>query len=1761
MPETPRTPRRTSTARRDAARTQETAAAPPKTRPHTMYESSSVQDRIRQWQAQGAANALDPDALSVRSIPRSNASAEASRATTPVAEPPKSVPIRQSRWTVPEVDAPSKDRGSRSSSAPRKRVISDDHWKAKMGSSPGSPRTVRQKDIVTPHYDMTYTSTKRREEREAKRERRRRDRLSKDNAADLDRVSAHDAPKDLNAYIDQELAERLATTPETSGRSPEPSPEIDEHLSEHSFMMNDDLSHTISPSKYADTLGQPSVRNSKRSTKGGRILDKTREIFNKTDTPPVSNRIPSIQAWLEEQPDPFVEHDIQPGAALPEVEVPKPLKRGSRRTRPSSVHSPPDPNKIWESVTTYRARDGKVGSDPISAESSPRLDSSERHQQDHVSASRPAQHGADGSPSALRRRVAGRTGRRQKSETSTRQVLVEDVKQVSRSSSIQEDHPGQREKSPASAGQLQLSAISSGEASKDFPPPAYEDEDRLAPLEGPGLKRKLTTHEDLMSVLSLPMHRRSTRSRRIAKALPPLPAAQILEGLVAEEAKYVKELRTLVDGVVPVLLQAVLSKSSSIAAAGLFTNVTDPSDFSFTKPIIDMGIALERLKSLHSRIPIQNIDALLAWALNAQRAYGDYIKAWRLGFHDVVVNLEPLNDGQETVDPGMARDADGDVVDATGEKADVAFLLKRPLVRVKNLAKTFESIKVGYDKTIALEVAQGFADLTASARQRHREEQARLEDEAASALDASRTRNIRTLGALTGMSLNKSRKVRARDGFDLTLWHSTGQRLDCQVELIFRDNPPGTSSGGDVLICEIDAEDKWLLFPPVELASISARRGEDDVDLVVMIRGPSGIGQEWHELLALKSDDAEAVNEWMTMLGSCPLPPRLNRTRSFLERRKEEAKAQSSRPSTSDSKADDTSQTTVSTQYDVPLGEPSVVGAKEETTPKSRKPLLERFVPRLNLGGGLQTKQFTPRSPPGNVPQRKPVPSALSSDKSSVSDQSLSSIGKHAKVASAPTTPPQRSGPKSPKKSLKSPVVADDYMMSGALPVSANSAGATPQALPSDAHRPTRVESGPDVRAAPESEKVKGSGLGMPLDLHSAPERPGYARSLSATPSEGLPSIPKLRGKPHQERPKSSTPLTDSIRDQWMSLSGTGRSGQQLHETTTSQLFTEDIPPPPTPSKEARPQRKPRAENSPLPTPPHREGSGAYNSAQNKAMDKLPKLSPKSEQRAKRRSSSPLKHEYAPSTASESSSESDSDDASDSSSVTSDDFMSEVKDMATPLVAVTAGNRRASQFARPPPSTAPPTNGTRTLAPSDSASQGPYRRVPSSTTVPSNQTSRAIALICSWSDRGMWEQVHPDECSIVVSPGLIEAFRMSAEHSGPGGGGGAESEDSQSQSVSADPQPLVAFELTPIVPLRRGTALDINIRSPPTSNSSLRTTNNIMFRSRNADECDLLYGMINWARCNNPTYIQLEKARPKQSSVSFNVGPAQQGATRSSSWFGFGGSQKKSSFRASSAPMSVGGDTEASHSTVATAFSALKRLSASTAFSLNRSSVTRRSGWSRTSGSLYSSNSGTGSGSGSSTPIPSQVGLVPGRDGPNVPGTSAEAASGGGMVNNMKIRLYVRKGQNWGDLGSGRLSVLPALDAAGQALGNGASEISSPTTTPVRGLPGSKGPRLASSGHTPHRVHGDGREKRIVVRKNNKKNTEVVLLDAVLGESCFERVMQTGIAMKVWTEHQGVAHTGGVMMGREQIYMMQFPGVREAGWVFGLVGSYRYGAD
>lgn len=222
-------------------------------------------------------------------------------------------------------------------------------------------------------------------------------------------------------------------------------------------------------------------------------------------------------------------------------------------------------------------------------------------------------------------------------------------------------------------------------------------------------RSRLASHADLISVLSMPkagtksiVSARSIRTNRSRLATATI--GDIMDELASDESKYMRELRTLVDGVIPVLLSCVLSKSDSAVAAGLFSksSSTDPSNV--TKPIVDMGVSLERLKTLHKRIPKEDSDAFLSWAQSAQRVYNDYIAAWRLGFQDVVISLASADEdpfkpakvvkGPEDGAPwdeGMPRNAEGYVVNGDGERVDVAYMLKRPLVRLKYLAK---SIKV-----------------------------------------------------------------------------------------------------------------------------------------------------------------------------------------------------------------------------------------------------------------------------------------------------------------------------------------------------------------------------------------------------------------------------------------------------------------------------------------------------------------------------------------------------------------------------------------------------------------------------------------------------------------------------------------------------------------------------------------------------------------------------------------------------------------------------------------------------------------------------------------------------------------------------------------------------------------------------------------------------------------------------------------------------------------------------------------------------------
>src|ERR1700712_5161947 len=107
------------------------------------------------------------------------------------------------------------------------------------------------------------------------------------------------------------------------------------------------------------------------------------------------------------------------------------------------------------------------------------------------------------------------------------------------------------------------------------------------------------------------------------------------------------------------------------------------------------------------------------------------------------------------------------------------------------------------------------------ARQRVNEEKARMEDEAAALIDPTRARDPKSLAPVTGVKVDPTRCVVARDYFDLNLRHSTSQQVDCRVELLKRDDAPGRGTSGDILICEIDDTGRWLLFPPVQSNRIS----------------------------------------------------------------------------------------------------------------------------------------------------------------------------------------------------------------------------------------------------------------------------------------------------------------------------------------------------------------------------------------------------------------------------------------------------------------------------------------------------------------------------------------------------------------------------------------------------------------------------------------------------------------------------------------------------------------------------------------------------------------------------------------------------------------------------------------------------------------------------------------------------------------------------------------------------------------------------
>lgn len=1678
-------------------------------RPLGVHNTNTVRDRVLKWQEQGGGvvSANEPGY-------------QDDDENIPAESKPKSA--KEKRESVP---VPRSGTRKRSHSTPRKRVISDEHWKLNRSATkantppPNRPAPRRIGEYTTndefanpraskkdhrsnenlkpsPH---SGDRNKERVSRERRKQKQARGAIEEEDGTQDDESSLFTR----SALVTKSIAEESEWTDLGKGKAPPSLDDADWAVSEADFS-------ELSRRRAQGAVNKP--RGLQKPPKGGiftHMLDESRRMFARPepDSPkpihPIPNRGAKIESWLSDTPDPFIdgeEHD---------VEVPAPLntrsnrpKRHHRREEGQDRVPEPDPSPEGERKRRSRRRTREHSSErerdkwatekktlkerELFIVSPPRSKSRERQQsQPHDRSddgirveplqkvdepdneTHPLSDGSDvpgdNPPVPLnRKRPFPSTGAQLSTIPSIETLSTRDPAQSQASTDIESENRDSR-KSPN---------VFNPEERDHFDPnslPAFASQ----------LRRRLTTHDDLISVLSAPNNRsrsiRSARSIRTNRSrLTDATIPDLLKELSADETKYMRELKTLVGGVIPVLLTCVLSKSDSAVAAGLFRPSTDPKDeVNFSKPIVDMGVAVERLKAMHKRIPQDNADSLLQWAQGAQRVYRQYLRCWRLGFKDVVVNLAPLEEGEagndgetKSLDEGLERDESGDVVDSDGEKVDVAYLLKRPLVRLKYLAKTFKGINILQPSPRAGEIAEAYQGLVTDARRRARDERARLEDESAARVDPSRSRDPMTLGVLAGITVDQTRHVRARDFFALSLYHSSGQLIDCRAELLLRDSPPGKGAGGDLLICEIDHSDRWLLFPPIDVGCVSARNGDRKGEIVVMLRSHPKEGESWQELLSLQIDEEDIGFEWVQLLGLDPVPPAISRSQSFINRARQRQRNQTA----SNEDAARLEAPSNPRDVDVPIGEKAARrAARRSQTSKdqsSNPSTVDSSSAAESQDSTAITREsdYTPEKA-DSATKRRPQSQILHSRTPGGDDKSPNSlrrspakrVSRYGEGSSPAPTPPK---PAAPDTSSMSPSTPNRYYEANQQQIDQS---------------PGSIR---DTNRAREPQPPK-------TPIHSEP-----SPRLSSVPSAELPIIPKIRtGSSESYIPQSLEPASDEeeympidaqIDDLESPLKGKGhsRSGSDASETD------DDEPPPPPP-----PHRTPSPSNTPVLSP-----SGV---------------------KLRRRGSSPLKHQYEPSTTSDSYSD------SDTSTVRHYDMDSGSETSATE----TSDDETDEEFLPvdahdlPKPGRREPTHAssaTSSLSPSNSASQGGYRSVPAQ---PSKST-KTIASVFAWSDRGSWDNLFPDECTVIVSPGLIEAYEMSVID--------ADSNSTSPKGSSKSKRPLVGLELTPLVPIRRGTAIDISIRSPPSKRSRITSSNNIMFRSRNPEECEVLYGLINQSRLNNPTYIALQNARGPFADQP----PALEDSDKTSRWFGW--PRRRRSYRASGAPQSLADNSESSVGTMSSAFSALKRFGAgSKMFSIARSTVTSRSG--QKDGSLHSGSADSGSFFPSSG-----IGRI----------AAAIKGSDGIGLSNAKIRLYTRETQTkWRDMGAARLTIMPAPDKRPDTSGSGRSGRSTSTGHHDTSPPG-------SGSASPARGGADS-EKRILIRGKTRGE---VLLDVCLGESSFERIARTGIAVSVWEENEGgaVAKVGGVGRGSFKIYMIQMKSEAEAAYTFGLVGKLRY---
>jgi hypothetical protein len=947
-------------------------------------------------------------------------------------------------------------------------------------------------------------------------------------------------------------------------------------------------------------------------------------------------------------------------------------------------------------------------------------------------------------------------------------------------------------------------------------------------------------------------------------------------------------------------------------------------------------------------------------------------------------------------------------------------------------------------------VRQSWESLEAFARTRSKEEAGRREDIDAASTDSTRARDPKTMAPIEDVQVDPSLQVIAKDIFSLDLQHSNGQRMECQVEFILRNSIDRTS--GDVLICAFDDTHRYLLFPPVSKNCISSRKGESNLQLVVMIRS-ANTDDSWQELLVLGTDDEEASEFWIKELGSIPLVPALP---NILIARSEDPRPTSVSGLELASRTDQVAKITAT-----PIPDDIPVGQRRHQEEDINSPSPRRL------------PSYRRKGPVASGYERLGEERLEAITEYNVIDfRDLNDAMEKAGYMTVKKLKPRGSSPTKRATPSRYHKQNDGVSSSGGFYLIDITGGVN---FP--------VEMSGAIDPYP-GEVILHEEKAAQTDVFDRPDSPDY------TLYEELPFIPKKRASSASTiADKPSTPLKESMRPEQQDL--------KTIEPDTSLSI-----------------------DSPPPVPAHRTPSTPD------ALKKIPIIETPTPRNKNRRGSSPLKHEYKPSEtdASGTSSCDDSDSSSCSSTYYSDSSDDELEAIDEEEVSMPA-ELPSMKFIgrRPSPDGSIYSNGNESLAPSNSASQGPYNsRVPSNGTIIdplSVNVRKFTATVSFWNPKkGKWEDVFPrsdQTCSIQVSPGLVQAFEIYGDHSSPNRNLGRDDQE----------QPLVALGLTPIVPLRKSTMIDIEITSPPLASSRIKQGPTVRFRAIHERECEAFYQALHRARLDNPAWKKLEQDRTVAAYGNYAYENAVAPSRRS--WFG-----RKKSYRASvRAPSEIA--SEQSGKSSPSALSALRRLGGGGLFNIAKSSVhdKRNSGTSSGPTSMYTTESSEYSGSTSP-------------HSPSIAASGSMYSNGLAVRNigseNLKIRLY-RGATNskWQDMGEALLTVsapLPGMHHA-SSLNHGTPK----RIFVIKAQPEDDGDESGSS--------------------SKRYKEAVVWLDVVLGSRNFMKLGRNGIAFEIWEDIRGddgllgSAPAVGGVAGRTRKWMFQTQRAGDCVWIYNLVGG------